>query len=102
MTIRKQLNLKKRLTYIIFFGGFIVSAILAKTYPGDQHNFPPLFVFIPFGVGILATFFAQFVIRCPVCKGNLGRIMMTSGNPFSMSKEVHYCPYCGTDVDKEI
>jgi hypothetical protein len=28
--------------------------------------------------------------------------MMASGSPFSMSKNIHYCPYCGTDIDKEI
>ncbi len=102
MTIRKILNKKKRIVIFTMICGMIVSGIFIKNYAPHQNGFPPLITFIGFFVAMLALFLSKFIIRCPVCKGNLGEMMMTSGSPFSISKNIHYCPYCGTDVDTEV
>jgi len=44
-----------------------------------------------------------FYVRCPSCKGNLGYALSWPVTwVLSVSKEIKFCQFCGTSLDKEI
>jgi len=62
----------------------------------------PIFPLIGFSVFFVSiSFYGYWAMRCPHCKGNLGHFLYY-GPPFSVSKKVKYCPFCGVDVDIEL
>ncbi|MCX5834485.1 MAG: hypothetical protein NTV99_08265 [Deltaproteobacteria bacterium] len=99
MTVRDVLNKKKRyiaillyFSFAIFLLGFLFSVI-----------FPAFAVigFWGFGIFFVTLGYAYFGIRCPVCRGIWGILAMRSGTPFSISRKLKFCPYCGVDLDSQ-
>jgi hypothetical protein len=100
MTIRSHISRKKRKIFIVTYSGllfFILGIILSTTL-----GIMPLVPFIGFAVFFVSIACAFWGIRCPHCKGNFGYIAMYHGSPFSVSKKVKYCPFCGIDIDTEL
>lgn len=100
MTIRTILSNKKRNTLMLNYSGmafFIIGMIFS-----DKSGALPMIPFIGFGVAFVSMVYAFLRIRCPNCKGNFGYLAMYAGNPFSLSKKIKYCPFCGIDIDTEL
>jgi hypothetical protein len=62
----------------------------------------PIVPFFGFAFAFVSMFYSFWGIRCPNCKGNLGIMAMSYGSPFSVSKKIKYCPFCGIDIDTEL
>jgi hypothetical protein len=60
------------------------------------------FSLIPFVVAMAATAYLVHGMRCPHCRVRLGSIVCYGGNPFRISPRVHFCPFCGVDLDSEL
>jgi hypothetical protein len=98
MTIRQILNNgKRKITIAISFGAgvIIVSPILN---PKEEYS---LFIMLLLVAVVLVVIF-RISFHCPKCKSSWAPIAMYSGGPFSISKRIIFCPYCGVDVDSEL
>lgn len=100
MTIRTIINKKKRMISIITYTGFAFFAI--GIFVSERSDYLPLIPLIGFAVAFLSILYAFFGIRCPRCNGQFGYIAMYLGTPFSISKKIKYCPFCGVDIDTEL
>lgn len=101
MTIRESVNKKKKIIYLIAFAGILLQVVMVATCIEDVNGFPPFYVFIGAIIYIVAMLSMMFVIKCPICKENLGLVLVSTGSPFAISKKIKYCPYCGTRMDEE-
>jgi len=41
-------------------------------------------------------------IRCPKCENAWGFLAMQTGGPFSLSKKLRFCPFCGVSLDSDL
>jgi endogenous inhibitor of DNA gyrase (YacG/DUF329 family) len=102
MTIRFVINKKRRTLSILIYIGFAL--FFAGTLSAEYLNLKGLLIagLIGFAIAGIGIIYALFGISCPKC-GNSWRYLATSsGNPFSISKKIRFCPYCGTDVDSDL
>jgi exosortase/archaeosortase len=100
MTIRESLTKKKRKVSIIAFAAWIIFAfgsILNSKHYAEMSIFIPTFV-----IFMACVAYLLFGIRCPKCKGIMGYVISYTSSPFSISKKINYCPYCGQDLNKEV
>lgn len=100
-TIRKSASLKKLIAVLTFATGFAGTVVLVELF-GHEENEMQFMYFIPFLVGAMTMPIAHFIIKCQACGGNLAPTIMTSGSPIAVSKKIHFCPYCGINIDTEI
>jgi hypothetical protein len=99
MTARYVLNKKKRwilillfISFTLFVLGIVITAIL------------PLFTLAAlwgFGIFFVTLLYTYFGIRCPKCRRSWGNLAMSGGTPFSISRQLKSCPYCGLDLDSQ-
>ncbi len=98
MTIRDKLSAMKRKASIVLCGGIALIGVSALfTEPGSSVPWFPLLAFL-----VTAIFYSYVVfwrIRCPKCKSRWGYVAMYEGGPFSVSKKIRFCPYCGVPID---
>jgi len=76
--------------------------VWSVNYPSDQATYTWYcdqivlsFVFI--GVGVLAFGFLSVLIRCPVCKRNVGWHVLSTANAndwFATLMRLDHCPFC--------
>jgi hypothetical protein len=100
MTIRSQISRKKRRALTSGYSGmalFFLGIILLH-----ESGWPLILMVIGFGVAAVSLLYAFWRIRCPNCKGNIGFVAMYYGTPFSLSKRIKFCPFCGIDIDIEL
>ena len=100
MTIRSQISRKKRKALISAYSGmafFFLGIILLH-----ESGWPLILMFIGFAVAAVSLLYAFWRIRCPCCKGNIGYVAMYYGTPFSLSKKINFCPFCGINIDTEL
>ena len=98
MDIRKELDKKKRIVWLSVLGGMGLILGSSILIPSDSKYM----IFIGMAIFIFAIFYSHFGIKCPICKGNVGQIVMYLGSPFISSKKMKYCPYCGVNIDTGI
>jgi DNA-directed RNA polymerase subunit RPC12/RpoP len=67
----------------------------------SQYNTAIIIVIPALIVFMASVIYLTFGIRCPRCKGMMGHVISYGSGPFSISKKVNYCPYCGQDINKE-
>jgi hypothetical protein len=96
MTIREGINKQKRTATIVAYAGFTLCALGAILGAGQVLAFLPGFAI--FGGAV----FYGLSIRCPICHGAIGFLVSHSGTPFSVSRKIQYCPYCGVTLDSEL
>lgn len=105
-TIRTIINKKLKTIGILILSGLSVFALGSIYSIWKGHGPPPIISIVGFGVAFIAIFYANFGIKCPQCKSIWGHIAMFKGielsNPFSVSKKIKYCPFCGVDIDTDI
>jgi hypothetical protein len=108
ITIRDSLVRSRRRIALVTFAGFVVfagwfvaryAAILRGLSPPER---PPLMVFLGFGIAVIGFICSLFFVRCPNCRGNLGGPLSSVSGPFSVSKQVRYCLYCGVEFDSPL
>ena len=100
MTIREQLNKKKRIFAISSYIALALLVISGLLLVAQYIMFLPV-VIILFIIFFTATGLTFLGIRCNNCKGNIGIITQYSGL-FTIPKKFHYCPYCGISLDEEV
>jgi heme/copper-type cytochrome/quinol oxidase subunit 1 len=100
MTIRDALTRKKRKAIVIAYAGLAVFALGMGIGAGER---PWLLVgmvgFVFFCVGTLYLF---FFLKCPACGGRIGYTVSYPSGPFSVSRKIRYCPFCGVSLDSEV
>ena len=101
MTIRDAINRQKRRAALVTYGGFALFAaplLLSTVFRGIPEIIAaPGFVLVMAGVITML-----FVIRCPKCRGSIGYAVSYPGTPWSVSKKIRFCPFCGVPFDSEI
>ena len=96
--MRDGLNKKKRIVSLSSIGAFILmfaSLIIVPSYS-------IYIILIGFPVFMFTIFYAHYGIKCSKCKGNIGILVMHLGSPFTSSKNIKYCPFCGVNIDTGI
>jgi hypothetical protein len=100
MTIRDLLNQKKRKAAVIYLVSLPILAL--SIFFGVKYNYEWLImVQILFGIIWIVSFCYLFWgVRCPKCGRSLGFIANYMSGPFSISKKIQYCPFCGVGMDE--
>jgi hypothetical protein len=101
ITIRESLQRSRRRIAVVTFAGFVVFAasLIVGARPPER---PPLTVFLGFAIAAIGVICSLFLVRCPNCRGNLGGPLSYVSGPFSVSKRVRYCLYCGVELDSPV
>ena len=64
---------------------------------------PWLFVAFPgFAVFFAGNWYLLFLLRCPRCRGRIGGTVSYLSGPFSISRKIRFCPFCGVALDSEL
>jgi hypothetical protein len=100
MTVREALAKRKRKVSAVAYSGFTLF-VLGMVLGGGGP--PWLIVAIPgFVVFLAGIVYLQFFLRCPACRAALGYTVIYSGSPFSISRKIRFCPFCGIALDSEL
>jgi len=101
VTIRERLSGAKRKCSILAYSGIVVFAL-----GSFLRNVHPLFVaagLAAFGIAMMSILYLLFGIRCPRCQNRVGQLItQVGGSPFSVSRKLRFCPFCGVDLDAQI
>lgn len=100
MTARDSINGRKRKAAIISYIGWAVFVVgLFLTIQKDS-----MWPLCALGGAVLAggTLYMLYGLRCPHCQKRLGLIIGPSGSPFSMRRDVRFCPLCGVAFDTQL
>ena len=100
MTIRSQINKNKRKISLTAYAGFLV--FIAGSLLSRLNRTFFILALVGFGVLFTSMIYAFFRVPCPRCNNSWGYIALYSGGPFSLSKKVKFCPYCGVDLDSDL
>ena len=100
MTVRDELNRRKRKAGIIAYSGLAI-LIISVLALGGGHGISPFALagFAVFAGGIL---YLLWGVRCPTCRGAIGLVTSNLSSPFSISRQVKFCPFCGVVLDSEL
>ena len=100
-TIRTKLTRKRRrLSLVALVAIFVFAAGMKLGMKIEAFLIIGLVGFVVAMGSILALLFA---VRCPSCGGNLGYALSWPATwDSSVSKEIKFCQFCGTSLDKEI
>jgi hypothetical protein len=103
VTIRETVTRKKRWIMLIMFSGF---GIFVGGMP-LALLIDPAFIsvsFSGFAVTFITMLYAElFGLPCPSCGGNWAPLALHSrSGPFSLNRRIHYCPFCGCNIDTEL
>jgi hypothetical protein len=99
MTVRRLIARRKRQASIVAYSGFALFALGMLLGAGE----PWLTVAIPgFAVFFAATVYLLLFLRCPACRGSIGYTVNYPSGPFSVSRKIRFCPFCGIPLDSEL
>ena len=100
MTLRDALTRKKRKAALIAYAGMGVFA-LGMAFSAGQ---PPWLVvgIAGFVTSASAILYLMFFLKCPACGGRIGYAISYPGGPFSVSRKIRYCPFCGASLDSDV
>jgi len=100
MTLRESIAKRKRAAGIVTYAAlawFAAGMGLSGAEP------PWVFLAVPgFLVFFAGTFYLLFFLRCPRCGGAIGYVVSYLSSPFSISRRVRFCPFCGVSLDSEL
>ena len=100
MTLRESIVRSKRTGAIVTYLGLAWSFVW-MALSGAQP--PWFFVAIPgFVVFFAGTWYLLFFLRCPRCQGRIGYTVSYMSWPFSVSRRIRFCPFCGVALDSEL
>jgi len=100
MTIRDALARKKRNATVVAYTGLAVFALAMAISAGER----PWVVVAVMGFAVFAagTIYLLFLLKCPACGGRIGYTVSYPSGPFSVSRKIRYCPFCGVSLDSEV
>jgi len=101
MTIRSLTNARKRKVFLVIYSCLSVCIIGILL----RHIHPTLIIFAVLGfAGLFITLIYTYYkgIRCPKCENAWGFLAIQTGGPFSLSKELRFCPFCGVNLDSDL
>src|SRR6266849_7058553 len=102
MTVREFIARRKRKASLVTYSGFALLALGMLLGPGTGGP-PWLIIAIPgFVVFFAGTLYLVFFIRCPACRGAIGYTVSYASSPFSISRKIRFCPFCGIAVDSKL
>jgi|SRR5437016_1552392 len=99
MTIREVLNRRKRIAAVIMYTGlalFVAVGILSMRNEKLATLIP--LAMVPFMGALL---YILYGMRCPRCRGWIASIIAYGGSPFSVSRKLRFCPFCGVSLDDQ-
>ena len=106
MLIRdKRVKTQRRYLLLTLAGIVVWGALLlgAVAFTGGQA---PTWLFVAavpvVGVILLGVVGANFLVRCPKCRGNLSRVGPLSARPWLGRRSVANCPFCGVSLDSRV
>ena len=100
VTLRELLVRSKRKAALVTYVGF-AWFVTWMALGGAQP--PWLFIALPGLAAFLAgTWYLVFFLSCPRCRGRIGYTVSYMSNPFSISRKIRFCPFCGVALDSEI
>jgi len=99
MTIRTQLNAKRKKLSILMIISFVIFAV-GFGFIEIHYSFKIL-AFFAF-IGFIVEVFLLFNMQCPKCGGKIGCTWYSSAIDFSLSNQIKYCPFCGVELDSEL
>ena len=101
MTIREFIEQKKRRFASITFVG--IGLCLIAVFLGPAAPILWFLFLLGFVLALLTQVYALvFGYRCPRCATRWTTLAQTGRTQLSIDKRIHYCPYCGCDVDAEL
>jgi hypothetical protein len=104
VTVRESLTGQMRRWWILAGLGF--ATMMAGPITAGALGAPKTAALLAFGgvlVFAVALLGLQFRVRCPRCRGALGRIATTFGDVLlRFPKRLMFCPYCALDLDSPI
>ena len=99
ITVREFVAKRKRRAGIVAYAG--LAMLMIGVLLGEGH--PWLAIIIPgFAVFLGANVYLLFFLRCPRCGGNIGYPVSGISGPFSVSRKVRFCPFCGVALDADL
>ena len=99
MTVRELIATRKRKASIVAYSGFALFALGMVLDAGE----PWFSVALPgFAVFFAATVYLLLFLRCPACRGPIGYTVNHPSGPFSVSRKIRFCPFCGIPLDSEL
>jgi len=100
MTVREVIARRKRKASIVTYSEVVLLVLGMILGAGGP---PWLMVAIPgFVVFLAGTLYLLFFLRCPACAGAIGYTVSYSSSPFSISRKIRFCPFCGIALDSEL
>jgi hypothetical protein len=100
VTLRESIVRRKRTGAIITYLGlswFVALMALSGAQP------PWLFIAFPgLAVFFVGTWYLLFFLRCPSSRGRIGYTVSYMSSPFSVSRKIRFCPFCGVALDSEL
>jgi|SRR5882724_2246107 len=100
MTLRESIARQKRIGAIVTYVAFAVCVVAMVLSVAKR---PGLFVAVlGFSVSAAGLFYLRFFVRCPRCRGEIGYVVSTLSSPFSISRRIRFCPFCGVALDSEV
>ena len=102
MTVREEINAKKRsvmrivmIGSIVFAAGFALNLIVPGLGVLGLPGFAVAFVTMAYAY--------TFAFRCPNCHTNWsGLAMQSGGSTFAVNNRIKCCPYCGLELDSKV
>lgn len=100
-TIRNNLTRKRQWLYI-------AALVAVAVFAGGMKTGMKIEAFLIIGLlGFIALMGCVaallFMVRCPVCGGNLGYALSWPATwNLSVSEQIKFCQFCGVSLDKEI
>ena len=105
MRIRDKLVRSRRRYLALVFGGMGIWAALILAIVSIAEQGPSDWLFIAaipiFGMIVLGFIGINFLVRCPRCKGNLGRAGQLASPPL-FGRSVKNCPFCSVSLDESV
>ena len=106
MQIRNKLVRTQRRYLLLTLGGLIVWCVLLLGAMAVTGGDAPMWLFgaaLPvFGIIMFGVVGANFLVRCPKCRGNLSRVGPLSVRPWFGRRRVENCPFCGVSLDAPV
>ena len=103
MTIRDYLTRRKSRLGYWSITSFVI--LVAALVAGAVLESPPLHILamVSFASYLTSVVFYQYWVRCPRCRGNIGRHTSYFGLRKTLFFDtVNHCPFCGVQLDEPI
>ena len=101
MTIRSLTNARKKKVSLVLYS--CMSVFIIGVLLGNVHPALIILGILGFAGAFITLIYTYYNgIRCPKCENAWGLLAMQTGGPFSLSKKLRFCPFCGANLDSDL